>query len=58
MKRIFSLVLIFALCLPLTACGLKTKYTKTVMNCFDTVTTIVGYAMNEKTFLTVADEIS
>ena len=57
MKRIFSLVLIFALCLPLTACGLKTKYTKTVMNCFDTVTTIVGYAMNEKTFLTVADEI-
>ena len=42
---------------PLTACGAKTKYTKTVLNCFDTVTTIVGYAMTEKAFLTVADEI-
>ena len=54
MKRLF--VALFALCLLLSGCVLggeskETRYSYTFLNCFDTVTTVLGYRENEEVFL-------
>lgn len=57
MKRLLALFLSLCLLLPLTACGQTSKFSKTVLGCFDTVTSIIGYEKTEDAFLTVASEI-
>lgn len=54
MKRLFAAL--FALCLLLSGCVLggepkETRYSYTFLNCFDTVTTVLGYRENEEVFL-------
>ncbi len=51
MKRIISFVLIFALLFMLGGCkGKKEKFTDYSFDCFDTVTTIIGFEDNKEKF--------
>ncbi len=56
--RAAALVLLMVLGLALSGCtAQKTKYSRSWMDIFDTVTTVTGYASSEKEFLEKAGEI-
>ena len=59
MKRWLSLILSLSLLLPFTSCAPapSQKFQKTILGCFDTVTTVVGFAKSREAFDEVAGEI-
>ncbi len=58
MKRFFSFVLIFALLFLLGGCKTqKKKFTDYSFDCFDTVTTIIGFEKDKETFNKVCEFI-
>ncbi len=58
MKRFFSFVLIFALLFSFSGCkGEKEKFTDYSFDCFDTVTTIIGFEKDKETFNKVCEFI-
>ncbi|MDD2969758.1 MAG: FAD:protein FMN transferase [Lachnospiraceae bacterium] len=52
MKRVVTIITVIAMIFNLTACGSKAeqRFESSFLELFDTVTTIVGYAPDEKTF--------
>lgn len=58
MKRFIALFIIIALVLYLAGCSIgKTQYTDYSFECFDTVTTIIGYETSKENFDSVCDDI-
>lgn len=51
LKKIFSLLLILAICFSFSSCGKKqSNFSKTIFNYFDTVTTVSGYFDSQEEF--------